>query len=415
MSLELRQSTAVDILIGPFLDSTDGNTVEDGLTVTQAEVRLSKKGGNMAQKNEATSLVHDELGQYVCKLDADDTDTLGILKLIVHESGALQVWECYSVINQNSWDSKYSTDKLQVDAVEISGDSTAADDLELFIEALGTDDKPLISTDAQDLSATLDVNAKTLESGLDLTDTMKSSVNAEVDTALNTAIPGSPAANSINQRVAAIDDLTQAEGDGDLAAIKVKTDTIPASPAAVGSLMGLLNDAITSAKFDESTAFPVKLADTGVTQIARVGADGDTLETLSDQIDTAQTDLNNPDQYKADVSGLATSANLQTVDNNVDEIQGKLPTNKIMGSSDVADHDGDLAGSYMVSAQARLNTDPDVTGSLQDKINFDYERNVNKKRTTANSKIHYKSDGTTPMTSQTITSDDTECIEEAVS
>jgi len=70
-----------------------------------------------------------------------------------------------------------------------------------------------------------------------------------------------------------------------LAAIKAKTDNIPASPAAVGSEMALANDAITSAKFDESTAFPVKSADSGATQIARVGADGDTLETLSDQID----------------------------------------------------------------------------------------------------------------------------------
>jgi len=47
----------------------------------------------------------------------------------------------------------------------------------------------------------------------------------------------------------------------------------------------LADDAITASKFDESTAFPVKLADTGATQIARVGADSDTLETLSDQLD----------------------------------------------------------------------------------------------------------------------------------
>jgi hypothetical protein len=58
--------------------------------------------------------------------------------------------------------------------------------------------------------------------------------------------------------------------------------TIIARP---GDLMGLASDAITSAKFDESTAFPVKSADTGATQIARTGADADTLETLSDQID----------------------------------------------------------------------------------------------------------------------------------
>jgi len=49
-----------------------------------------------------------------------------------------------------------------VDIMAVSGDSTAADDMELFIEALGTDDKVKISIDAQDLSGTLDVNTKTI-------------------------------------------------------------------------------------------------------------------------------------------------------------------------------------------------------------------------------------------------------------
>lgn len=58
--------------------------------------------------------------------------------------------------------------------------------------------------------------------------------------------------------------------------------------AIVGSEMGLANDAITAGKFDESTAFPLKSADTGSTKVARVGADSDTLETLSDQLDAIQ-------------------------------------------------------------------------------------------------------------------------------
>ena len=53
----------------------------------------------------------------------------------------------------------------------------------------------------------------------------------------------------------------------------------------IDRLVTLADDAITAGKFDESTAFPVKSADTGATQIARVGADSDTLETLSDQLD----------------------------------------------------------------------------------------------------------------------------------
>lgn len=61
-----------------------------------------------------------------------------------------------------------------------------------------------------------------------------SKINAEVDTALNTAIPGGPTADSINQRMAAVDDLTQASGAGDLAAILVDTGTtLPAEHAAL--------------------------------------------------------------------------------------------------------------------------------------------------------------------------------------
>lgn len=59
-----------------------------------------------------------------------------------------------------------------------------------------------------------------------LTTAAKAEVNAEVDTALNTAIPGSPTADSINQRILAIDDLTQAGGAGDLAAVLADTADI---------------------------------------------------------------------------------------------------------------------------------------------------------------------------------------------
>lgn len=79
----------------------------------------------------------------------------------------------------------------------------------------------------------------------------------------------------------------------EVSAVKQKTDNLPASPAAVGSAMTLADDAITADKFDESTAFPLKSADTGATAVARTGADGDTLETLSDQMDTVKSKTDN--------------------------------------------------------------------------------------------------------------------------
>ncbi len=72
-------------------------------------------------------------------------------------------------------------------------------------------------------------------------------VNTEVDNALNTAIPVSPTADSINERIAAVDDLSQASGAGDLTAILTDTGTtIPALlPAA---LVGGRMDADVGAK-----------------------------------------------------------------------------------------------------------------------------------------------------------------------
>jgi hypothetical protein len=100
----LKQSTAVTIKLGPFLDETDGKTAETALTVSQADVRLSKNGGNMAQKNEATSLTHDEIGVYDCPLDVTDTATVGILDVFVHESGALPVFARFYVLEENVFD-----------------------------------------------------------------------------------------------------------------------------------------------------------------------------------------------------------------------------------------------------------------------------------------------------------------------
>lgn len=117
----LKQSTAVTLKIGPFLDDTDGKTAETMLTIVQADVKLSKNGGDIAQKTEATSCTHDELGIYGCPIDATDTATLGRLQLWVHESGALPVWHEYMVVPTNIYDSLFSTDKLQVDVTQLLG------------------------------------------------------------------------------------------------------------------------------------------------------------------------------------------------------------------------------------------------------------------------------------------------------
>lgn len=116
----LKQSTAVTVKIGPFVDETDGKTAETGLTLTQGDIQLAKNGGTMGQKNSATAASHDALGVYSCALNTTDTNTLGVLDLYVHESGALPVFQQYMVVTANVWDSLFGADRLQVHADEIT-------------------------------------------------------------------------------------------------------------------------------------------------------------------------------------------------------------------------------------------------------------------------------------------------------
>lgn len=74
--------------------------------------------------------------------------------------------------------------------------------------------------------------------------------------------------------------------DDELAVVDGNVDSILDDTGTTGVLIA--DDAITSAAYDEATAFPTRADDAGATQIARVGADGDTLETLSDQLDDVE-------------------------------------------------------------------------------------------------------------------------------
>ncbi len=104
----LKQSTAVDVLIGPFLDEDDGKTAEAGLTIAQADVKLSKNGQTLAQKSDTTTCVVDGAdGYYNCELDATDTNTVGQLTIIIHESGALPVRLDYHIVEEAVYDAMY--------------------------------------------------------------------------------------------------------------------------------------------------------------------------------------------------------------------------------------------------------------------------------------------------------------------
>lgn len=123
----LKQSTAVDVVLGPFVDDSDGKTTEEGLTLSQADLQLTKNGGTAAQKNDATSATHLYGGNYKVPLNTTDTGTLGCLTLMCKESGALPVVAHFMVVTANWWDTMCSTDKLDVNVEEWNATSVPAE------------------------------------------------------------------------------------------------------------------------------------------------------------------------------------------------------------------------------------------------------------------------------------------------
>lgn len=131
MTQLLKQSTAYTFRLGPFLDSTDGNTQENALTIAAADVLLSKAGAALAAKNEATALTGTGVNaHYTCILNTTDTGTLGTLRVWCHVTGALAVWQDFMVAPANVYDSIVAgSDLLDANSTQWAGVATATDDV----------------------------------------------------------------------------------------------------------------------------------------------------------------------------------------------------------------------------------------------------------------------------------------------
>ena len=149
--LWLRQSTASqEIPLGYFVDSTDGNTEETGLTIANTDIKIWKTGATTLANKNSGGGTHISNGVYYCVLDATDTDTIGPLVVFIHVSGALAVRVPCVVLDEAVYDSLFGTSALttggaitvsggvvSANAVQLSGDSAAADNAESFFDGTG--------------------------------------------------------------------------------------------------------------------------------------------------------------------------------------------------------------------------------------------------------------------------------------
>lgn len=115
--ITLRQSTASqEVLLGPFVDSTDGVTAETALSIANTDIKVFKAGATTLASKNSGGATHISNGNYYATLDATDTDTLGSGTLIVQVSGALAVRHDFVVVPANVYDSMIlGTEWLTVD------------------------------------------------------------------------------------------------------------------------------------------------------------------------------------------------------------------------------------------------------------------------------------------------------------
>ena len=284
----LKQSTAANIQLGPFVDEDDGKTAETGLTIAQADIRLSKNGANIAQSNNAAGATHDELGYYVVPLDTTDTNTLGRLLLAVHESGALPVWREFMVLPANEYDSLVlGTDALEVNVTEVEG----ADPTDTIRDAVVDDATRIDASSVNAVEGKLDtvdgivddILADTGELQVDDTPAALAAIDAKIDTA-DTVVDAIKAVTDNLPDAGALSDLATILADTN----ELQTDDIPTTLATIAGYIDTeISATITHLTDLKGTDF-VKDTDSMV-DLAHIGADGDTLETLSDQIDDTVT------------------------------------------------------------------------------------------------------------------------------
>lgn len=137
----LKQSTSVKVPIGPFMDATDGVTPETGIglgTADQAEILKADPTAVVDISSNTWAAITGADGWYNLTLSTTDTNTLGPMLVIVQDASICRPVNAeFMVVPAVPYDSLVAgSDTLEVDAVAVSGDTTAADNLEAAAETI---------------------------------------------------------------------------------------------------------------------------------------------------------------------------------------------------------------------------------------------------------------------------------------
>lgn len=129
----LRQSTASqEILLGPFLDETDGITTMEGLSIVNTDIKIWKEGGTTEANKTSGGATHIASGRYYTVLDATDTATAGKLVINVHKATSLPVRCEFMVVPAAIYDSMIlgSSNGVPANMVQVNGTAQTPGDIQ---------------------------------------------------------------------------------------------------------------------------------------------------------------------------------------------------------------------------------------------------------------------------------------------
>lgn len=142
----LRTNTAVLVTVGPFLDKTDGVTLETALTITNERISLTVDsdagsaptlvldnvtGATSGTSNDLNYITNCDAALMQLELSAADTNYLGRAFLTVTDAANhCPVFHEFMIIPANVYDALVAgSDALQVDTTQIGGTTQTARDI----------------------------------------------------------------------------------------------------------------------------------------------------------------------------------------------------------------------------------------------------------------------------------------------
>lgn len=112
--------------MGYFVDATDGDTPQTGLTIANTDIKLWKAGATSLTNKNSGGASHLADGIYYATLDATDTNTIGSLIVFCHPTGALAVRIECCVLDEAVYDTLFGTLALATSSVETKVDALDA-------------------------------------------------------------------------------------------------------------------------------------------------------------------------------------------------------------------------------------------------------------------------------------------------